>query len=117
MQKVVRYQLVLMSDGIGKALLHVSEARVKERDSDQDIEIHTFAARRGPTDFLLARLSNDQLANAIPITVYRLGMFGGSRAVEPLRERLAEWKTRDPAVAALVERAIERIVIRSRYDS
>ncbi len=111
MQKLVRFQLVLLDYGIGRALQHVSEARKKEADSDQDIEVHTFAARKGPTDFLLARLRNPHLVNALPITVYRLGMFADARALGPLREQLA--KSDDPLFTALVNEAIERITART----
>jgi hypothetical protein len=117
MSKIVRYQLVLLGRGIGQALAYVSDARVREVDEDQDIEVHTFAAGQGPTEFLQARLFNTNLANALPITVYRLGQFGDMRAVEALEIRAAQNPPPpDPCFSALVEEAIERIRERTEVE-
>ena len=118
MEKVVRYQLTLLDVGIGRALAYVTDARVREIDTDQDIEVHTFAAGQDPTEFLLARLGNPHLWTARPITVYRLGLFGDERAVAPL-ERLATelGPGSDPCLQALVNEAIEEIVGRTAERS
>jgi hypothetical protein len=110
MQKVVRYQITLLDTGMGQALAYVSDARAREKDRDQDIEVHTFAAGQDPTEFLLARLENDRLQNAKPITVYRLGQFADSRAIKPL-EMLRDnaMGKLDPCLDALIEEAIDSI--------
>lgn len=115
MQKVVRYQLTLLDSDIGQALAYVSDVRRREKDKDQDIEVHTFAAGQGPTEFLMARLDNPRLRNARPITVYRLGQFGDERAVMPLKELKASLNGElDPCLGTLIDEAITRITTRER---
>jgi hypothetical protein len=118
MEKVVRYQLTLLDVGIGRALAYVTDARVREIDTDQDIEVHTFAAGQDPTEFLLARLANPHLWTARPITVYRLGLFGDERAVAPLEGLAAELGPgSDPCLRALVDEAIAEILGRTAERS
>lgn len=107
MQKVVRFQLCLLDRGIGRALAYVTDLRTREVDADQDIEMHTFAARLSPTEFLLARLASDVLANVHPIVVYRLGLFGDRRALQPLNRYLGT--SVDPLFQSLITEAAARI--------
>lgn len=109
MKKLVRFQLILLDTGIGRALAYVADARQREIDQDQDIEAHTFAARLNPTDFLLNRISNPTLANALPVFVYRLGQFGNAHAIPELQNLSTH---REPMLRALVFEAIERIQAR-----
>jgi hypothetical protein len=107
MQKMVRFQLCLLDQGIGRALAYVTDVRTREVDADQDIEVHTFAARQNPTDFLLARLNNAVLSNVHPIIVFRLGLFGDRRAVAPLKQ-YAE-NVVDPLFRSLIDEALCRV--------
>lgn len=110
MKKVVRFQLVLLDDGIGRALSYVADARRHEVDQQLDIEVHTFAAGQRPTDFLLKRTRNPQLQNALPIFVYRLGQFGDARAIDRLETLKSQ--SQEPMFHALVDEAIASILMR-----
>lgn len=114
MRKVVKYQLIGLDGGIGRALAYVSDLRSHEMAEDQSVEVHTFGAGVSPTAFLLGRLSNPDLANAMPITVYRLGQFGDETALQALLE-LRE-QARDPSFVALIDEATVRVLARKAED-
>ena len=113
MQKIVRYQLILTEQSQARAIAYVCDAREKETDQAQDIEVHTFATGRGPTDFLLRRLENPSLRSTRPITVYRLGQFGDTSALTALDGL----ETKDPCFAALIQEAHTRIAEREERPS
>ena len=110
MAKVVRYQLALLDSGIGQSLAYVCDLRLTETEENHDMEVHAVAADERPTDFLLMRLTNVHLTNALPITIYRLGQFGTAEAIDPIHKRIAQLKEPvDPCLLALVEEAVNSI--------
>lgn len=115
MTKLVRFQLVLRDSGLGRALAYVYDARLKEKDQELDIEVHTFAAGQRPSEFLVARTHNPCLWTAMPILVYRLGLFGEMSAIPRLEELAAArgGPLRDPMFQVLVAEAMTRIRERS----
>jgi hypothetical protein len=105
--KAARFQLVLLGRGVAKGLSYVSDVRILEDSPEDDMEVHTVADEVSPTNLLLARLSNPRLHQALPITVYRLGLFGDSRALSPLVDLLG--RTRSPGLKEYISEAIARI--------
>jgi nucleoside phosphorylase len=88
LRKVIKYQLILAASDVSRAFEYVDMIKGSEGQADTLLEQHTFMATSSPSEFLLARFRNPKLISAKPISIYRLGQFGDSRAVAALKEEL-----------------------------
>lgn len=111
LQKMARFQLVLVAnDGFDAGVRYVEWVRRLERDAVADMQAHLTSPAESPVDFLMRRLHSARLSNALPITVYRLGIFGDSTTIAELYALREQHHHVD--LDHLVDEAIQRISLR-----
>lgn len=106
-QKMARFQLVVISNDAAVGMRYVNWVRHLEADAEEDIAAHLRQDDESASSFLLRRLHDDRLAAALPITIYRLGLFGDAVALAELRDIHQNLGHED--VIALVNESIHRI--------
>jgi hypothetical protein len=108
LQKMARFQLVIRAaHGFRSGVAYVTWVRSREEDTDADMDAHLADSGESPTTFLLRRLRTRYLDNALPITVYRLGIFGSVEAIPALETVWTQYDDSD--LRALTDEAIGRI--------
>jgi hypothetical protein len=86
LKKMIKYQLILKEHSDQRALEYVQLLRDSERLEHRDLEANLFATTSSREAYLLTRLHNKNLKAARAVTIFRIGQFGGDRALDVLTE-------------------------------